>query len=292
MFAQAYKKAICFTQPVIISTRLFNGTVDCFCGAFVIINKEGWVVTAAHIWNSYLAYQQHVKELEVYNGQIQIVKQNHKLTAPQTRKRIEGLHTNSEWITNHSFWWGRDGVQLKDMIAFPDADLIIGRLEPFESKSIKSYPVFKTPETLEAGTSLCKLGYPFHKIEADFDETSNSFQLAPNAVPLPRFPLEGIYTRNVRAGKSKDGKYEIEFLETSSPGLRGQSGGPIFDVNGTVWAIQSRTMHFPLGFSPKISRNGHEVEENQFLNVGWGIHPRLLTAILRDNGIVFNLSKY
>lgn len=91
-------------------------------------------------------------------------------------------------------------------------------------------------------------------------------------------------------GKSKDGKYEIKFLETSSPGLRGQSGGPIFDSKGTIWAVQSQTMHLQLGFSPKIQKNGHEVEENQFLNVGLGIHPELIVAFLRDNNIKFDIS--
>ncbi len=295
MFAEAYKQASRFTQPVIISTRFFDKTVDCGCGAFVVINEEGWIVTAAHLWNSHFAFQQHLNELDEYYSQVQAVKQDHKLNSRQKHAKINRLPTNPKWITNHSFWWGRDGVQLNDITPFPDADLVIGRLEPFDPTSFEAYPVLKNPKTLEIATSLCKLGYPFHKIEAAFDEKTGSFNLAPNALPLPRFPLEGIYTRNVKAGKSKDSKYskyDIEFLETSSPGLRGQSGGPIFDVNGTVWAIQSRTMHFPLGFSPKVTRNEQEVEENQFLNVGWGIHPRLLVAFLKDSGIKFDLSDY
>jgi len=171
--------------------------------------------------------------------------------------------------------------------------LVIGRLEPFNQKIISTYPVLKDPAlNLNIGTSLCKLGYPFHDIKASFNDTKNTFELAPGSVPLPLFPIEGIYTRNIIAGKSKNGKYDIKFLETSTPGLRGQSGGPIFDSNGVVWALQSRTNHFPLGFSPKIRKNGKEVEENQFLNVGWGIHPELIVAFLSDNGIKFRLSDY
>ena len=292
MFAKAYKQASYFTQPVIISTRFFDKDVDCGCGAFVVINEEGWIVTAAHLWSSHFTFQQHLKDLDEYHAQVQTIKQDHKLNARQKHAKVERLPTNPKWITNHSFWWGRDKVQIHEINPFPEADLVIGRLEPFDPASIKAYPVFKNPEALEMATSLCKLGYPFHKIKASFDEKTGAFNLAPDALPLPRFPLEGIYTRNVKAGKSKDGKYDIEFLEMSSPGLRGQSGGPIFDVNGTVWAIQSRTMHFPLGFSPKVTRNGQEVEENQFLNVGWGIHPRLLVSFLKENDIKFKLSEY
>ena len=292
MFAIAYKLASCFTRPVIISTRFFDKTVECGCGAFIVINDEGWIITVAHLWNSHFAFQQHKMEISDYKRQCETVQQDKRLNAKQKRKKIGRLKTNPKWITNHSFWWGHDGVQLKDIKSFPEGDLVIGRLDPFDPKTIKDYPVLKNPTTLSIGTSLCKLGYPFHKIEASFDEKNNTFKLAPGALPLPRFPIEGIYTRNVIAGKSKDGKYDIKFLETSSPGLRGQSGGPIFDVKGTIWAVQSKTSHFPLGFSPKIKKNGREVEENQFLNVGLGVHPELLVVFLKDSQVKFNLSDY
>ncbi len=292
MFTNAYKLASSFTQPIIISTRFFDKTVGCACGAFVVINDEGWIITVAHLWDTFSAFKQHSKEIADYKRELHDIQQDQKLDAKQKRKRIDRLRVNPKWITNHSFWWGRDGVQLKDIKSLLDGDLVIGRLEPFDPKTIENYPVFKDPATLSIGTSLCKLGYPFHKIEATFNEANNAFELAPGALPLPRFPIEGIYTRNVTAGKSKDGKYDIKFLETSSPGLRGQSGGPIFDVKGTVWALQSRTVHFPLGFSPEIENNGRKVEEHQFLNVGVGGHPELIVAFLKDNNIRFNLSEY
>lgn len=279
MFANGYRLASIFTQPVIVSVRLYNKTVDCGCGAFIVINNEGWIITVAHLFNSFLAFQQHTKEILEYN------KKKFKI--------LRYIRANSKWITNHSFWWGRDDVRLRDIRLIPEGDLAIGRLEPFDPAWITTYPVFKDPTTnINLGTSLCKLGYPFYKIEAGFDEANSRFNLAPNTLPIPRFPIEGIFTRHIVAGRSRDGQYEIKFLETSSPGLRGQSGGPIFDSNGTVWAIQSRTNHFPLGFSPKIKKKRKEIEENQFLNVGVGVHPELLVSFLRNNSIRFNLSNY
>jgi len=277
MFVNGYRLASRFTSPVIVSTRLFNGDVDCGCGAFIILNNEGWVITVAHLFNSFFAFQQHREEIKQYRR--------------KKFKKIRRIKANSKWVTNHSIWWGRDGVRLRDIKILPEGDLAIGRLEPFDSSWFSTFPVFKNPTSnLDIGTSLCKLGYPFYKIEATFDETNDRFNLAPNALPIPRFPIEGIYTRNIIAGRSRDDKYEIKLLETSSPGLRGQSGGPIFDVNGTVWAIQSRTTHFPLGFSPKIKKDNKEVEENQFLNVGLGIHPELIVAFLQNNNVRCNLS--
>lgn len=293
MFSNGCKLARCFTQPIIISVRFFDKSIECGCGAFIVLNDEGWIMTVAHVWESFFAFQQHTKEISDYNNQLQIIQQDERLDAKQKRKRINRLRTNPKWITNHSFWWGWDGVQLKDIRPLPEGDLVIGRLEPFDPKIIATYPVLKNPTlNTEVGTSLCKLGFPFHEIKATFDDNKNSFQLAPDAIPLPFFPIEGIYTRNVIAGRSKDGKYEIKFLETSTPGLRGQSGGPIFDIKGTIWALQSRTHHYPLGFSPKVRKEGKEVEENQFLNVGWGIHPELLVSFLKDNCVKFRLSDY
>jgi hypothetical protein len=293
MFANAYKLAKEFTRPVIISTRFFNKTVECSCGAFIIINNEGWIITVAHLFETDSIFQQHVKEISNYKSELQAIQQNQRLNTKQKNKRTKQLKTNPKWITNCSYWWGCDGVQLKDIKPFPEGDLVCGRLEPFDPSTISIYLVLKDPTSnINKGTSLCKLGFPFHEIKASFDETKNTFELAPGSVPPPLFPIEGIYTRDISAGRTKDGKYEIKFLETSTPGLRGQSGGPIFDINGTVWALQSRTHHFQLGFSPRVKKDGKEVEENQFLNVGWGVHPELIVAFLKDNGVKFRLSDY
>ena len=293
MFAKACALARCFTRPLIISMRFYDKSVKCIGGAFVVLNDEGWILTTAHLWQSYFVFQKHSKEIAEFNKQVQSIQQDQNLTAKQKSTKLRRIRPNPRWITNHSFWWGCDGISIKDVKALPEGDLAIGRLEPFNPKMVEAYPTIKDPTSnLNIGTSLCKLGFPFHELKASFDEAKNTFMLAPGVVPLPLFPIEGIYTRNVLAGKSKDGKYEIKFLETSSPGLRGQSGGPIFDTKGTVWAIQSRTIHFALGFSPKIKKDGKEVEENQFLNVGWGVHPELIVAFLRDNGVKFNLSDY
>lgn len=292
MFSKAYELASNFTSPVIISLRFLDKSIQCGCGAFIILNEEGWIMTVAHVMQSYFILQKHQREIAKYHNQVQTIQQDQQLSIQQKTIEIARLKTNPKWITNNSFWWSDDKAVIKDVKALPEADFVVGRLEPFDSKLVKNYPVLKNPSKLGKGTSLCKLGFPFHDIQATFDEATNTFKLAPGALPIPRFPLEGIYTRDAHIGKSKDGKYEIKLLETSSPGLRGQSGGPIFDIEGTIWSVQSKTDHLPLGFSPKIVKEGKEVEEHQFLNVGLGIHPELMISFLKDNDIKFTMSKY
>ena len=69
--------------------------------------------------------------------------------------------------------------------------------------------------------------------------------------------------------KSKEGNYDMLYVETSTPGLKGQSGGPIFDTNGHIYAMQVQPNHIPLGFHPISEYDGKSIEKNQFLNVGY-----------------------
>ena len=292
MFADAYKKAIAFTRPVITSLRFFNKSVGSGCGAFVVINEDGWILTAGHIFDSFVEFKKNEEELLDHRKKVQSIEESSELTTKHKAKERNKLKTNPKWITEHSFWWNWNGVEAKDVKVLRKADIAIARLEPFKSTMITDYPIFKDPSKIDVGTSLCKLGFPFHDVKTDFDERENRFRLLPGTLPLPFFPIEGIYTRNIFVGKSDDGKFDIKFLETSSPGLRGQSGGPIFDTKGTVWAIQSQTRHYPLGFSPIVNKDGREIEENQFLNVGVGVHPETIASFLTTNGIDFRLSDY
>lgn len=57
MFADACEKAAEYTRPVIISTRSVDGTVNASCGAFIVLNDEGWIMTAGHLFDSYTIYQ-------------------------------------------------------------------------------------------------------------------------------------------------------------------------------------------------------------------------------------------
>jgi hypothetical protein len=268
VFAQAYAIASEFTWPVIILSRRRSGAVECGLGAFVLLNNDGWFVTVTHILDVARQHAEHA-----------------------ARARQPGRTPDPNWISDYSYWWGADDPQAHDVEMLPEGDLAIGRLEPYNRDLVSQYPVLKSPRNLRPGTSLCKLGFPFYDLVATYDEPTQSFRLPPDVLPIPRFPIEGIYTHDVTLGRSNDGRYDLKLLETSSPGLRGQSGGPIFDAQGRVWAIQSRTTHHPLGFSPTVMRNGRAVEEHQFLNVGCGVHPELLVSFLRDHGVRFQLSR-
>lgn len=280
MFAKAVGVAQQFTWPVVSSRLFYDKSVESGMAAFVLVNDEGWIITAAHVFQPSVAYPIHQKEIAAYETR----RQSKGKSGKQQGKKVK---RNPKWLVEHSYWWGRDGVKAVNIEASFELDIAIAQLTPFEAKWVGTYPTFKdAASSLLPGTSLCRLGYPFHDFTATHQQ-GKGFQLPKGAIPAPFFPLEGIFTRNLIGSKTKDGKYDIKYIETSSPGLKGQSGGPIFDTDGVVWAIQSRTNHLALGFSPTVKKSGRSVEEHQFLSVGLGVHPEVINRFLKEHKVKF-----
>lgn len=292
MFTDALKLATRYTYPVIVSRRHFDRTTESGCAAFVVLNEEGWIATAAHLLGAFTAFERSAREIARYYEKILSIQQAPHLGSEEKRRKVFRLKTDPKWVTHLTFWWGRDGVQLKDVRLLPEADLAVGRLDPFDPEAFRPFPVLKDPACLDVGTPLCKLGYPFQRIDASFDESGGEFRLSTGPLPLSGFPVEGIYTRTIPAGKSADGRYDIKFLETSTPGLTGQSGGPLFDARGTVWGVQSRTDIHSFRIRTQFHSRGRAADEVLSLNLGIAIHPELFVRYLADNGIRFRLSDY
>jgi len=63
MFANAYEITREYTKCVVYFFRFFDGTVGSGIGTFIILNPDGWIVTAKHILDPLLAFQSHQKEI-------------------------------------------------------------------------------------------------------------------------------------------------------------------------------------------------------------------------------------
>ncbi|MEO5647926.1 MAG: serine protease [Chitinophagaceae bacterium] len=288
MFSKGCAIAEVYTFPVLISHYFMDETVESSIASFVIINDEGWIITAAHVIDPIFLAQKHAVEIQKNDEAIAHIERNTSLDEREKKRRMHRFNPDQKWIKKYSYWWGADTHQISQWHILKENDIAVGQIENYDPDFIKTYPTFKEPVQLKHGTSLCKIGFPFYDIKATFDKEKSRFSFGPDVFPIPRFPLEGMFTRDIGAGKSADGQFDIKFLETSSPGLRGQSGGPIFDTEGRIWAIQSQTRHLPLGFSPKIKSGTREVEENQFLNVGWGAHIEIILKFLDLHSIKYN----
>ena len=164
-------------------------------------------------------------------------------------------------------------------------------LQGFERVLYKGHAVFvKDMKEIRPGDMLCRLGFPFPEF-ADFrydaDKDSIEWDRSAGRGNTPRFPIEGMFTRQLA---DKDGK--IYGIELSTPGLRGQSGGPLFTKDGRICGMQSATKHLHLGFDmvgEKMILHGkeHTINNQPFLHVGQCINAEMIKEFLRQQGVEY-----
>ena len=286
MFADACTTARGFTRPVVISTRLIRGDTSSSITAFVVVNREGWILTTRHLVGFIERCERQKRTHRQYEADVRDMRRDAGSLRRHRREKTRHLKRPSEdAVRDYSVWWGADGVTVRDLRTAPAADLAVGRLDPFDPASVAAFPIFVSPgPQYQPGRSLCQLGFPFHEVVPSFDEDRNAFVFPKGALPIPFFPVEGIFTRTVVAPHpDRPEDPPAKFIETSSPGLMGQSGGPVFDRHGAVWAIQSHIRHYPMAFRPQGP--GKEQVKHQFLNAGAGVHAESILAFLEECGV-------
>ena len=273
MFQKAVAIANEFTFPYVGLRRRADGGVFSVLGAFVVVNAEGWVLTAGHIVDEIISREQE------------------RTVTPGDPAAEQPADTADGRVTARTEIWALPGFleshpRVVEARMNRLADLALCRLEPFDAATVRSFPVFRdsAADPIEQGTSVCRLGFPFYDVDAAFDETGGGFALSPAAFPVPRFALDGIVARFHRVADEAGGASGF-FIETSTPGLRGQSGGPLLDVRGRVCGIQSHTSHLDLGFDARYESRGETVVERQFLNVGAASHVDEIVALCAETGV-------
>ena len=291
MFVRALRLAGAFTRPVVISTRAVDGKCRGVVAACTVVNRDGWVLTAAHVLGLARRFEDEAGRFRAWRAELRDLERATASFDSARKRKLRHLHRPApDSARDCSVWWGADGAALTDVRLAPASDLALGRLRPFDPAGIAHYPAFKVPDADYApGRSLCRLGFPFHEVAPTWDEARGAFVLPPEAFPMPLFPIEGMLTRFLSApppdAADAADAARGQYIETSSPGLQGQSGGPVFDAEGAVWAIQSHTRHLPLGFRPRAPGEPKGPVAHQFLDVGVGVHARAILALLEEAGI-------
>ncbi len=263
MFSHAIEVASAFTFPFVGLRRDRAGRVHTTVAAFVVVNPEGWVLTSAHVANEFVVPDDAGSGTPGAHGD-EVVSRSEIWAIPgfsDTPSRVVEVHVNRL------------------------ADIALCRLEPFFPERIETYPVFRSAENpVLQGMSVCRLGFPFYDVEASWEDAGEGFVVDSAAFPAPRFALDGIVARFHRIWAEPNGASAL-FIETSTPGLRGQSGGPLVDVEGRVCGIQSHTSQLDLGFDAHYESDGRHVVERQFLNVGAATHVDEVRMILGGTGV-------
>lgn len=213
------------------------------------------------------------------------------------KRNIQGLQLKYKYLPETVVQLKNNFLNCFDTIseitchAHPTLDLAILEFKGFNKIYYTSHASFiKDSSIIKQGKSLCRIGFPFpefnnfrHNAQTDEIEWTNTGN--PNS---PSFPIDGIVTRFVASPPHN----EITGIEMSTAGLRGQSGGPLFDSNGNIYGMQFATNHLHLGFDMKdfeIINNGKKsrISNNPFLHVGICVHVDKIKEFLKEKNISF-----
>jgi hypothetical protein len=291
MFVEAIKKTSGITRPIhFIMKEYGSDLVIPGAATLFFVNELGVAITCKHVVeilakadNVNNQYSQFKKEKEV------IPKKGYKNSLIQLEKKY-GYHSNITTQIKMVFVNCVDKFVSFDIIPHPSADLAIIRFNGYSSVSYNEYAIFQKDETqFQQGKSLCRIGYPFPEFNNfQYNSTKDEIEWLPegrNVTPI--FPIDGIITRFLQNSEG-----EKSGIEISTPGLKGQSGGPLFDTDGKVYGMQSSTHHLHLGFDIKEKEilegsKKKKVSNHPFLHLGNCVHLNVIKSFLKEKDIKF-----
>ena len=289
MFVQAVERVSAYTRAVhSIYKQYGSPDIRRGCATFFFVNETGAAVTCRHVVELLLSNTQNYAAFKAEVLASQKLPRFEQQHLPRLKSQF-GINTETLTAIRHSFVSGVDSSEY-DYALHPGEDLAILQFKNFNKRYYAGHALFlKDTQAVKQGKSLCRLGFPFPEFTnyqntatTDDVEWTNEGQIA-----TPIFPMDGIITRHIGNAQG-----QITGIELSTPGLRGQSGGPLFDTNGVVYGMQSSTKHLHLGFDligQEITLNGRptKVTDYQFMNVGQCVHVGVIKAFLAECQIAY-----
>jgi hypothetical protein len=290
MFVQAINDVDKFTRPIHSIIRTYGGIIIPGSSTMFFINENGVAITCKHVLNLIIQAEQVNLNYQNFKTERDKLPRDGKF-----KSRLKGLELKYNLKSDTA-------IQLKNRFmnsvnpignirfhAHPTLDLAILIFDGFTEKNYSSHATFvKNPEKIAQGRYLCRLGYPFPEFNNfQFNQELDDIDWTANGNPSsPKFPIDGIITR---FGAENN---QIASIEMSTPGLKGQSGGPLFDTEGLVYGMQFMTNHLHLGFdidNKEIVIDGKKtkVSNHPFLHVGHCIHVDRIKEFLTQHSIKF-----
>ncbi len=292
MFEKAIEKTSEFTRPLHSIYRTYGGLVLPGTSTFFFVNDNGVAVTCKHVLNL-------IPTADVLNQTFTKFKEERDKIAKdgKFKKNLKGIELKYKYTNETTVQLQNNFINCFDKIdkivyhAHPTLDLAILEFKDFTNKLYTSHASFiKDSKNIKQGKYLCRIGFPFpefNNFKHDALKDDIEWTKEGNAAS-PTFPIDGIVTRFLGDGAGK-----VTGIEMSTPGLKGQSGGPLFDTNGTIYGMQYATNHLHLGFDIKdreIINEGKKskVSNFPFLHVGLCIHVDQIKEFLTEHKIAFS----
>lgn len=291
MFVDAIKKVSDFTRPIHIITREYNSDfVIPGAATMFFVNEFGQALTCKHVAEIIVQANTVNNQYSQFKKEKDALSKNNKYN--RRLKELEQKYRYRKDITVQIKSRFIDCVNRFDsleIIPHPLYDLAIIKFIGYDNLAYKDYAVFLGDDAkVQQGKHLCRLGFPFpefsnYKYNIEQDDIEWTAEGQPNT---PSFPLDGMITRLLL------NEGNIIGIELSTPGLRGQSGGPLFDAEGKIYGMQSMTHHLHLGFDIKDQEilegsKKKKVSNYPFLHLGNCVHVNIIKSFLKDKNIKF-----
>ncbi len=291
MFIEAIESVSKFTRPIHTILRTYSGK-QIIPGAATLffINEDGYALTCKHVIELLTNSDNVLKKYTDFK-----IERDRLPKDGRYKQNLKGLELKYKLNPEIEIQLKNTFVDCVDMMSgftwytHSKYDLAIIKFNDYKKLLYKNYAVFKKDtSTIKQGKQLCRLGFPFPEFtNFIYNDATDDIEWTTTGINIsPIFPLEGMITRFLVEENRVFG------IEMSTPGLRGQSGGPLFDNNGIVYGMQFSTKHLHLGFDlidKEILMNNKvkKVSDYSFIHLGQCIHADIIKEFLIEKKVKF-----
>lgn len=290
MFVKAIEKVSKFTRPIHTITRNYNDdAIMPGASSMFFVNEFGHAITCRHVAQIIMRSEEINKNYKEFKNEASLLSKN------KYNRKIKELERKYNYSNNITIQIKNNFINCADfkgfeIICHPNFDLAIIKFSDFEKLHYTEHAILlKDSVKIKQGKSLCRLGYPFPEFSNfAYDKENDDIKWTAEGKQItPTFPIDGIVTRGISGiDGSRIG------IELSTPGLRGQSGGPLFDENGIIYGMQSMTHHLHLGFDIVekeifVNRKIKKVSNHPFLHLGNCVHVDIIKNFLKEKDIKY-----
>lgn len=279
MYKKSIKNSSKYLLPFIEGIKYYgNDVIEHNLGTMMVINNNGDILTCKHIATEFIS------NLELNKNYQNIVDELAKAKNDKEQKLIEKkyhLEEDSIVLSNINLPFKVDGEVEINIKVHKYLDIAIINFKGIKF-DIDTFPTFSTTFP-EQGQSVCKLGFAFPEYDFfEYSKEKRTIVMKKNIIAnFPLFPLDGIVTRHIM-----DENGILSMFEMSTPGIGGQSGGPIFSPEGIVYGIQSMTKYMKLPLN--LINDKVKIDINPYISLGVGISSVEIIKFLEENKIKFN----